>query len=208
MKGKRIIALFCSAVVMLSSAASASAEMNYDIANDLGSRTCRIGEYDCFKENGQYYTIQDGEKYLVVNLDECTKSIQADKLDEIGIQSYEGSSNEINIVNNPYNGYVDISNGDCTTPTFVGREAGESKGFKLTTGFVLPNTYSLKTFVYNAIYNRWDIDTDVVTFGLLAGQSKVLFTGTMARNYTKLYIVFQKNGSTGESKFNYTLSET
>lgn len=201
MKKRFFSSLIAASLIWSSSiAATASAET---ISLDY-PETVTVGAYDCYVENDQYYTVLDGETYLVINLDNAVALNDEDGISSIAKST---SQKEVSIVDTTYSGSIDITNGDDTTPIFVGRESGYSRGFKISTKFFFSNDYTVSIYVYDSIGSKWHKNSPIkITFNQVQS-SHVLFTGTMVEYYTKAYIVFHKSGSTGEPKFNYTFSE-
>ncbi len=196
---KKIVSLLSAFTVLVSAGATAAAEST--VLEPANEGMVQVGDYQCFVEDGQYYTYHDGEKCLVINTDDF---VPADA--ETSNLLNRAANEEISIVDSPYSGTVDISNGDATTPIFVGREAGDARGFQIYAGFVLNNRYNVTVYLYNGITNRWDENEHDWLFNI-AAQRKAFVTGTNAQNYTKAYVIFHKDGSTGESTIGYTISE-
>lgn len=200
---KKVLSLVCALSTFLSIGMSASAESISADSTVALKETVQVGEYQCYVENGQYYTVLDGETYLVINLDEAMPCSSNDGVSVASVQTDQ----EINLNGGSYNGQINISNGDCSTPVFCDEESGIPRGYQISTGFIFENVYQVTPRVFNTAYNAWvNLDTVTVAFGLFQ-QTKILYTGTTSTIYTKAQFVFHKNGSTGEPVFNYTMSE-
>ncbi|MBQ9949016.1 MAG: hypothetical protein IJO91_11585 [Oscillospiraceae bacterium] len=200
---KKVLSLVCALSTFLSIGMSASAESISADSTVALKETVQVGEYQCYVENGQYYTVLDGETYLVINLDEAMPCSSNDGVSVASVQTDQ----EIDINGSSYNGQIDISNGDFATPIFCGDENGLPRGYQISTGFIFENVYQVTPRVFNTAYNAWvNQNTVTIAFGLFQ-QTKILYTGTTATVCSKAQFIFHKDGSTGEPVFNYTISE-
>lgn len=206
MKIRRIIPAFLSAAIFLASSTVAFAQDN--VSQTPVNEQIRVGDYDCYVENGQYYTELDGEKCLVINLDDYDSSY-------ISAQQSANASeyrwlDERQTVKLSYSGSVDVSKGDFTTPVFLASEKDEGYycGFQIGTGFWRPTSYTIDLYYYNSYpgINKWQYTPNVkITFTLLA-QNKILFTGTAVHFYKKACLVFhQVDSNHSNPVFNYTM---
>lgn len=166
--------------------------------------TKKIGDYDCWSINGQYYTILNDEICQVINLDELNWEYDTYVTQASSVSSQ--NNNEIDLSSgNKYQGKVDISKTNFTTPTFIGYKSTTQKNkisYSFHTEYFFPNKYSVKIYGYDPILKKWMTTEDTFVFDFF-GKTKVLFNGTTGVSPSKIYITFLKSGSTGEPVFNY-----
>lgn len=208
---KRIVALITS-LACLSICLTAHAEV------EQSKDTIRVGEYDCYVNNGQYYTDINGENYLVINLDDAIWQSEDEMVcsqtsnDVSSLYSLEASTDWLNSPQvdisdgSTYNGMIDITYGDDCTPIFCGKPYASDVSYQIYAGFIFPNTYNINIHFYNDISRQWSSYKQAVTFDLF-GQTKFLLTGTMSMNVTKVCIEFYKNGSSGETPMYYSFRQ-
>lgn len=206
MKIKKIISAALSAAIFSVSSTVAFAQDN---APQVSSQELiRVGEYDCYVENGQYFTELDGEKCLVINLDDYVSA--ASSTQNVSNNSGYDWLDDLQEVHLSYSGTVDVSNGNFTTPVFLAKqkEDGNYSGFQISTGFWLNTTYTADVYFYNCYVGveKWECAQNVdLTFNLIA-QTRILFTGTMVNFYKKACLVFhQVEPGHSDPVFNYTM---
>ena len=179
--------------------------LNSDMHAQNQQITEKIGEYDCWLIDGQYYTALDDEIYQVINLDEL--NWEHDTLAAQTSSGSRGSGNEVDLSNGKaYHGSVDISNTNFTTSTFIGyTKTSEKKhiAYSIHTEFLFTNKYSVKIYGYNPVTKEWNITNTTLAFNGF-GKTKVLFSGTTGIAPSKMYLTFIKASSTGEQVFNYS----
>ncbi len=206
MKIQRIISAALSAAIFSVSSTVAFAQDN---ASQVSAQELiRVGDYDCYVENGQYFTELDGEKCLVINLDDYVST-------DASTQRSSNSTgdewlDELQEVNLSYSGTVDVSNGDFTTPVFLARqkENGYYSGFQISTGFWFSTSYTADLYYYNVYsgINKWECIPDLKLTFSLTSQSRVIFSGTMVHFYKKACLVFhQVDSNHRDPVFNYTM---
>lgn len=194
MKPKKLAALLTAAVIASSLYVPVQAEESREFV--------QLGELECWIEDGEYYTELDGKVCLVINLAE----LEWEKED---ISMYSGSNwqngEEYDITaNGKYDGTIDITYGDDSTPIVLGRASGDNEtriSYCFGTGFIAPNTYQIQIHIYNV--GSWSTSSRKQIFSIFA-QNIVLFDGYLNNAPQKMCLTFLKNGSTGETPFNYT----
>lgn len=167
-----------------------------------------INGFNCYEIDGSYFTTIDGESYIVINLDECVWHIE-------NTVAYNSSSSswlngpEVDISDGTrYNGTLDISSKDDSTPIFIGYTPEGTTfnsriSYNFEAGFVLTNDYSVDVHVFDQIESRWSTTNVTLSFNIL-GQHKILFTGMTNSAPTKMCLTFLKDGSTGEKQIGYS----
>ncbi len=165
-----------------------------------------LGEYNCWVDNGQYFTIDNGEICQVINLDEA----------EWEISTFSASSDwsqgpVVDISDGrEYAGRIDMTDGDDSTPIFIGytnNTSEERVSYTLKTGYIFPMKYRIRVHSYSNILREWISSEHNVTFSL-ASQNKVLFSGQTGEAPSKVCVTFVKDLSHGETAFNYWFQAT
>lgn len=137
---KKIAAMLAAAAVASSFGVSAFAEK----ASQEQKELVQIGEYECWVEDGQYFTELDDEIYLVINLDELEWESE-----DIALYSDSDTYNGTLPVDlsdgSHYEAYVDLRYGDFTTPTFIGYYVGATE---------IRSTYAIRTEFFGTLNIR------------------------------------------------------
>lgn len=199
---RKIMALVLALSAMLSVTATAHAEDTTE-----ARETVRIGKYDCWVEDGEYYTELDGEVGLVIDVDKFYEQPydgSAMPLSDITWDFLESNA-KIDISDGrEYQGVINLNNYDDYTPVFL-IDTGDT-GFasvKLSTKFVFVNEYKMTFYLYDGTQGKWNYPyTQTVRFAGLKNYV-LLVSGTQTRDITRCCAFFHKDGSTGESVFNY-----
>lgn len=201
---KRVVAFLTAAVTAAASCISAMAEETagvYEVED-----TVRVGEYDCRVEDGEYYTEIDGETYLVIDLDDCEWTADEEFSRSAGSSEWRNGP-EVDISDgSKYKGTADISEGDDSTPIFIGYDPKTASPGKLDyamyAGFIFGNLYKVQIHVYDYINDNWTYTYKALNFSF-AGQTKILFSGSSNYTPSKICVTFLQDGSTGEKTIGY-----
>lgn len=184
---------------------SNSASTVADASDHNRQVTKKIGEYDCWSVDGEYYTTLNSEIYHVINLDELNW-----EYDEVATQAASNNwqnGKEVDISKGKaYHGSVDISKSDFNTPIFIGYTDQSQKNhvsYCFNTGFIFTNKYKVSIHQYNPVNKTWSVTNTTFAFNM-TGQTKTLFSGTTAISPSKICFTFYNSGSTGEKVFNYS----
>lgn len=199
---KKIAAMLAAAAVVSSFGVSAFAEEVVEEQKEL----VQVGEYECWVEDGQYFTELDGEIYLVINLDELeweSEEISARSVSEVWqngtvVDLSDGST---------YYGRVNIqTKTEDSTPIFIGYTAsqGGRVSYIMSTGFVRANSYLTNVHIYDPAESKWETSYDETISFSLTDQSRIIYTGATGVAPTKICITFLQRLSTGEQIFNYS----
>lgn len=219
-KCKKTISFLAAAAIAVTANASVAAE-----AIEKQQLTY-INGYMCYEKDGQYWTIEDGEEYLVIDLDNLV--IASTEVDDSENSSSTYSTLAIDCpIGKPdqygwwtYTGWVDLRNtesyedrcyltyGDYYSPIYVfnlkptNGHLYESR-FSLSTKVVLPNTYDI-TFSYHLKDAGWTTPaTATITFDLLH-QLRAITTGTQGPLMDGIAIRFE-DSSSGQKELYYTI---
>lgn len=192
-------------VLAISAALSLTATTNAEDTIEQ-RETVRIGNYECWVENGEYYTELDGEVCRVVNFDVTSELASPTISRAAGVEI--DWSNEVDISDGrTYHGSINIENSDDFTPVFCGNPTNSAASYKISAGFIFPNKYSVMVHTYETISNSWtpskkkDIEFSWFT------PTIVVVSGTPSRYTTKCCMYFYKEGSTGEKTMNYSFRQ-
>lgn len=199
---RKIMASILAVSTMLSATATVHAEDTTE-----ARETVRIGQYDCWVENGEYYTELDGEVGLVIDVDTflAKPDSEVTTLSSEITWDYLEANAIIDIRDGrEYQGVITLNKYDDYTPIFL-IETGDN-GFasvKLSTKFSTYNRYKLTINLYNKVVGKWNYPIDrKATFG--PGMNFILLvSGTETTNISKCCVYFHKDESTGQSVFNY-----
>lgn len=210
-KVKNFVSFLTAAIMAVGVNASISAEaLNQPEITDING-------YLCYERDAQYWTMLDGDEYLVVNLDDYT-------MVDAGEESIElYSTNNDCPIGTPdgwyYCGYLDFSNGGSYTEgCYISTGDYDSKIYytgslpqtqqyiaKISTKQVLNNAYKMKIYLHNIYENKWLTPESVtITFNAFT-PPHILFTGTTSQLYDGFAIRVLQS-STGETPFYYTIT--
>ncbi len=196
MKPKKLAALLTAATVAMSLCVPVQAEESREFV--------QLGELECWIEDGEYYTEVDGEVCLVINLAELEWEIE-------DISMYSNSSwqngEEYDVTaNGKYEGTIDITYGDDSTPIFLGSASSDTEtriSYCFGTGFVGPNTYYIDIHSYSSGSWHTPKEPKMQIFSFMV-PNIILFDGFLNEAPEKMCLTFLKDGSTGQTPFNYT----
>lgn len=198
---RKIIALLLSLSAALSLTTAAHAE---DVT-EMHRETVRVGNFDCWIEDGQYLTEYDGEVCLVINLNDISMQSAAAQQSDDWVETKDWKNGpEVDISDgHTYEGRINLTNGDDSTPIFLGKPAaGSDISYEISTKFVLPNTYNIRFYCYDSNMQDWYKYDRTVVFTQPFLTSRVLLSGTPTPYTTKCCIYFRQEGS-GEKNFRY-----
>lgn len=184
--------------------------------NEQIRETVCIAGLDCWEEDGNYYSVVDGEVSLVIDLSDLShlsKDVTVTDSSAAPLSVARGVRYDVDLSSgNTYEGQIDITNGDCSTPIFFRSSTCSYSKFKFKTKFVFDNTYNFTVGVDYADdegegFGSWVTeDHRTYTFSL-RNQSYTSFVIAYQNGFNTIcQIDFHKDGSTGEKKFNYWMS--
>lgn len=216
MKAKRITAMFMASVATLSMTMPAFATDAIEETPEQTRETVNIAGYDCWEEDGNYFAEVDGEVSLIIDLTDMSRLPKCVNVTKVGVVAspaavYSADRYDIDLSDgSEYEGEIDITNGDCATPIFYASYTSPYSRFKFKTDFILPRKYSFTAWVdyadeYGYGMHNWYREDVEITFSLLKNSynSFILVEGNKFGAICKL--VFHKEGSTGDPKFNYSM---
>lgn len=174
-----------------------------------------IAGYDCWEEDGNYYSIVDGEVALIIDLSDLShlsKDVTIIDASAAPSSVARGVRYDVDLSNgNTYEGQIDLTNGDCSTPIFYRSGTCPYGRFKFKTKFVFGNTYKFTVGIDYADeqgegFDSWVTRNYSYTFSLV-NPSYTSFVIAYQNGFNTIcQIDFYKDGSTGEKQFNYWMS--
>lgn len=198
---RKIMALILGLTTMLTATATVHAEDTTE-----ARETVRVGKYDCWVEDGEYYTVYEDEVWQVINLDEITPQSVSEIADSDKMLDWESDNFRVYLLDGKvYNGSIDISKSDDYTPIFVTEPIDNTYSFFMKTGFITKQTYNVTIFTYNNITNGWDTGYNTNLIFAVGSQSKKLFTGTLGQETSRCCVYFHKDRCDGKTEFNYSV---
>lgn len=181
---RKIISILLALSTTLSIANTAHAE---DVIET--KRTVKIGNYDCWSENGEYYTEINGEVGLVINLDELSSQSDTNQISLLSetMLDWEHGNVEFDLTDGKsYNGLITLKNNDDYTPIFrIVTEQSALSSLMFYTKFVLPNKYKITILTYNANTSEWNYAEPKTVTLSLAVRYFLIVSGTETRDITK-----------------------
>lgn len=224
MKFKGLCAAIMATVTALSMTIPTFAAEATNETTEQTRETVNIAGYDCWEEDGNYFAVVDGEVSLILDftdishLSKCADiaSVNAVSTNAVSPNAMSGKYYDVNLSNGEeYQGRIDITNGDCSTPIFF--RAAASDGcpygkFKFKTGYILPEKYSMTVYLDYADFDgypylHWTKVYDVtISFNLLQQSYCPIILAYQSDYRSICQIEFHKEGSTGDQQFNYWMS--
>lgn len=218
---KRTISFMAAVVMALTANASVAAETLSQ------PEMTNINGYMCYERDGQYWTVEDGEEYLVIDLDSLVLASTEDSTFENSASTYSAQAIDCPIGTPSqygwwtYTGWVDLRNkssyedrcyltyGDYYSPIYVidvkptNGHLYESR-YSLSTKVVLANSYDI-TFSYHLENSGWTTPgTMKLTFSV-ATPLKVITTGTLGPLMDGIALKFE-DSSLGQKELYYTIN--
>lgn len=216
MKIKNIVSAAIAAITTFTMTLSASATNEIgETSKEMRENVCIAG-YDCWEEDGNYFAEVDGEVALVIDLTDLSRLSKCVTVTDFSAASLNTTRNLMYDVDlsdgEEYQGQIDITNGDCSTPIFFRNSECPYSKFKFKTKYVFGQTYSFTVYVDYADfdgypYNNWLRSDDItITFSVFNQTYYPILLAYQSDYNSICKIKFHKEGSTGQSKFNYWMS--
>lgn len=210
---KAILAATMATTMVAIACGTAYADSNVDtsIAISETAELTDIGGYACYERDGNYWTVLDGEEYLVID----TRDVLAKASELVGTNNVQASIGEptgwknnthISLPNgSSYTGNVYITQGDYYSPIFEVTPTMNDFRFKFDTDHILVYSYEM-TFWYHfqSPLNQWHPETVKISFSGIPGY-KIIMPGTMSGIIDGLGIEINSANSS-QKDFKYTLT--
>lgn len=219
MKFKSLTSMVLAGVAAMSMSVPTFAASVVDRSTEQVRETVNIAGYDCWEDDGDYYAVVDGEVSLILDLTDLShlpKCATITSVNAVSPNKVSGRYYDVDLSDGKeYQGRIDITNGDCSTPIFF--RGAQSDGcpynkFKFKTGYILPEKYSMTVYVDYADfdgypYNNWLQIYDVTfTFNFMTQSYYPIVLAYQSDFRSICKIEFHKEGSSGDQQFNYWMS--
>ncbi len=197
-----------TAITATTSAYAADVSTMSDL-NEVGE-TINIGGYECYERDGQYWTIDDGDECLVIDVGNCDDYEVCAPVSLNEDVPFPPDWTNSRILYSPHNtereDTADISAGDYCSPLFkvfpVDGDAETNVSYKIKCGFVFNTTINMTFYTYNTRDQYWRDYNNPYTFnGVKSGC--VILVGSEINTLRGIAVRFHKNGSDNLSSFNY-----
>lgn len=212
--GKRsLFAATLAAMMLTLTCSTAYADSNADTSVPVSDAAylTDIGGYACYQRDENYWTVIDGEEYLVVD----TRAILAPSSKQaatyalrtsIDAPSGWGNSIHVNLPDgNSYTDSVDLSNGDYYSPIYEVTPKMNDYRFKFDTNHIVSHTYDLIFYYhFQSPVDEWHPEPVTLTFSCIPGY-KIIMPGTMSGIIDGVGVKI-KSSSPGRRDFKYTIT--
>lgn len=173
-----------------------------------------IGGYACYQRDGNYWTVIDGEEYLVIDTRPALKTTNAQNItvkaqnNSLPFPTGWGNDTYYGLLadGSSYTGDVNLSKGDYYSPIFEVNPEFNDFRFQISSNHFIGN-YNYKFYFYyhhKSPINQWDPEYASVSFGWPIN-TKVLIPGTASGIIDGLGVNILKEGS---SSINFKLTIT
>lgn len=181
------------------------------MAETTEPQTVEINGFSCYERDGEYWTVLDGEEFLVINLDNFTKPAAED---DSGINPCSGIVDECPIGTPPlltdwiYNGCVELNGqnnytyedrcyltyGDYYSPIyyFVPKISSAEYVAKIYTHDIFADTYEFNVWRHDTQTKNW-IPVITSSFNILLHE-RMLLTGSLTQIVDGIAFKFLADG--------------
>lgn len=202
---KKFAAMLVAATIASAMSVPAFAE-GLAVTEEEQKELVQIGDYECWVEDGQYFTEFEGETYLVINLDELEWESE-EKSAHSRAETWQNGPVVDLSDGSTYYGRINIqTKTEDSTPIFIGytTSQGGRLSYIMTAEFVWENSYLTNVHAFEPAENKWITTYDKTISFSLTDQSRIIYTGATGEAPTKMCITFMQRLSTGEQIFNYS----
>ena len=168
--------------------------------------------YDCYEKDGYNWTVIDGIEYLVIDIGDYTNTpverTTTNSRASIGKPANWTNSTIVDLTTSgtSHTDNCDISSKDYCSPVYKVTPTLGDLRFEIKTGLWLSNSYTVDIYYHltNPI-NSWHSEPGInLTFSLVVPKH-IILTGT-ATSVTDAFAIRFLNSSTGQKKFEYTVT--
>lgn len=215
-KVKKIVSFLTAAIMAVTVNLSVAAEAMTE------PELTDIHGYMCYERDGQYWTLLDGEEYMVIDLDNyMTSGTEGSFIDnEASLYSIQSNDSPIGLPTADWYdcGYIDMrqihsytdgcyissGNQDSKIYYYPTKNGNASYVATISTKQVLNNTYYTYVYLHNSDSVDWTPISTTITFNVLQ-PVHMLYTSSLTQNIDGFAIRFLKT-SPGEKTFYYTIN--
>lgn len=175
-----------------------------------GRWTINIGGYECYERDGQYWTIDDGDECLVIDVGDCDDYEVCSPVSLNDDIPFPPNWTNSRVLYSPHNTVredtADLSQGDYCSPLFrvfpVAGDNGFNLKFMLNCSFNPSKKLNITFYTYSSSGQSWSDYTKTITFG--SGGQHVLLVGSAIKTTGAIAMRFNKAQSDNVSTFNYS----
>ena len=205
------------AAMMTLTCGTAYADSNVDttVAISESAELTDIGGFACYQRDGNYWTMLDGEEYLVIDFRDILPTnnfISTTNTQEPDSKSLSSWENKAYIPLSPETSYktqIDLSNGDYYSPIFELSHFsnGTYNGYiQLSTNHIVNNSYDIEIYVRYQNMTDWFMDgTRHLTFNIF-GKTQAILIGGASFDVDCVGLKFLSS-STGRDDFECTFTQ-
>jgi len=213
MKIKKVILSFVASVLVACTSIGVTTAYAEDGAINTTSfvdneELTDICGYMCYQRDGNFFTMLDGEEYLVIDTRETLENSNSPLTTyaSFSVPSGWGNSSFISLPDGQsYTDSVDISIGDYYSPIYMVTPKMTDFRFEIDTDHVLNHQYYIKFYYhFQSPLNSWHIEDATITFNLIPGY-KIIVPGTMSGIIDGVGIRILDT-SEGRDDFDYTIT--
>ena len=168
-----------------------------------------INGYDCYERDGYYWTVLDGDEYLVIDLSDSVSVCNdiSPCATSIGTPPNWTNSQVVTLTeDNPtHKDTCHLKNGDYCSPVYEIKPEQTDYRIEISTGVVFNNSYDVVLYThlqYNML-GGWQPTQRTITFNVVIPY-RVLLTGTVSTAIDGFAIKFLSS-STGQKDLDYTI---
>lgn len=203
---KKLLAAVLTSIACLSCAVTANSE---ELST---SSTFEYHGYNCYKKDGYNWTNIDGIEYLVIDIgdyiDGAVEATATNSRASIGKPANWTNSTTVDLTTSgtSHTDNCDISSKDYCSPVYKVTPTLGDLRFEIKTGLWLSNSYTVDIYYHlSSSIDSWHSEPDInLTFSLVVPKH-IILTGT-ATSVTDAFAIRFLNSSTGQKKFEYTVT--
>lgn len=170
--------------------------------------TITVSGYECWNEDGEYFTEIDGEKCQVIILDNFIQPMTLSSYVQKQSTASKKPKYDVDLSNGEqYEGRINITQGDDITPRFFRKRSPGTCSFEISTGFVFNTSYNVTISFemydeYGNLLNNY-LEHETLSFNFMIKTHK-FFVGTLTNADCVCQITFHQSGSSEtERNFKY-----
>ena len=209
---KNIFAAALAVTMMAIPCGTAYADSNVDtfVAISETAELTNIGGYACYERDGNFWTLIDGEEYLVIDtrdwaIGSDTSMTTYSQNASVGAPTNWGNMTYVPLPDGTsYTDSVDLSKGNYYSPIYETTPSRDEFKFKFDTNHVLNHTYNMTFWYHFESTDEWHPEPVTITFNGIPG-FKIIHPGTLVNVIDAMGVEIDAD-STGRNDFKYTIT--